>query len=117
VVRDLAELFQEKVLLDCSASLGPVTWEDRHEKTSLAERVADCAPGARVIKALATIPSATIAGEHRTARTVYCGDDALAKSTVCRLLEELELDPVDGGGLREARLLEYYASRAVWNVS
>ena len=118
VVRDLADLFHDKVLLDCSASLGPLSWEDRHAQASLAEQVAHCAPGARVIKALATIPSSTIAAGHQpTVRALYCGDDAVAKGTVRRLLEELELEPVDGGALSEARLFEFYASRAAWNIS
>ncbi|MGH7728573.1 MAG: NADPH-dependent F420 reductase [Vulcanimicrobiaceae bacterium] len=118
VVGDLAELFDDKIVLDCSASASAVTWEDRHLQASLAEQVAHCAPGARVIKALATMPSSTIAGGHRPKpRTLYCGDDVFAKSTVRRLLEELELDPVDGGALSEARHFEYFASRSVWNVS
>lgn len=117
-VCELAELLRAKILLDCSASIGPVTWEDRHTKTSLAEQVAGCVPAARVVKALTNIPSSTIAGgDRKKVRVLYCGDDAGAKSTIHCLLQELELDPVDAGALSEARVLEYHASRAVWNVS
>jgi 8-hydroxy-5-deazaflavin:NADPH oxidoreductase len=117
VVRDLAELLQDKVLIDCSGSVGPMTWEDR-TRTSLAEQVAHCAPGARVIKALTTIPSSTIALErYPPVKALYCGDDDGAKSTVHRLIEELELEPIDAGALSEARLFEYYASHAEWHAS
>jgi predicted dinucleotide-binding enzyme len=118
-VRELAGLFRDKILVDCSGSAGPVTWEDRNTKISLAEQVADCAPGARVVKALTTIPSATIAMVERypPVKALYCGDDDGAKSTVRHLIEELELEPIDAGALSEARLFEYYASRAEWNAS
>jgi 8-hydroxy-5-deazaflavin:NADPH oxidoreductase len=117
VVRDLAELLQDKVLLDCSGSVGPMTWEDRNTRASLAEQVADCAPGARVIKALTTIPSSTITSErYPPVKALYCGDDDRAKRTVRRLIEELELEPIDAGALSEARLFEYYASHAEWRA-
>jgi len=118
IVRDHADFFQEKILLDCSASAGPMNWEDRHARASLAEQVAECAPGARVIKALTTIPSSTIAIARRPpVKALYCGDDAFAKNTIHRLIAELELEPIDAGPLSEARLFEYYASRAEWNAS
>jgi len=118
VVRDLAELFQDKILLDCSGAVGPVTWEERNTRASLAEQVADCAPGARVIKALTTIPVSTITMErYPPVKALYCGDDDLAKSTVHRLIKELELEPIDAGALSEARLFEYYSSRSEWNAS
>jgi len=118
VVRDLADLLGDKILLDCSGAAEPVTWENRNTRVSLAEQVAGCAPGARVIKALTTIPSATIDMErYPPVKALYCGDDDGAKSTVHRLIKELELEPIDAGALREARLFEYYASRAQWNAS
>jgi len=119
VVRDLAELLQDKILVDCSGAVGPVTWEARNTRASLAEQIADCAPGARVIKALTTIPSSTIALVERypPVKALYCGDDDIAKSTVRCLIEELELEPIDAGALSEARLFEYYASRSEWNAS
>jgi 8-hydroxy-5-deazaflavin:NADPH oxidoreductase len=118
IVRDLAKVFQNKILLDCSGSAGPVSWEDRNTRASLAEQVAECAPGAHVIKALTTIPSSTLALVERypPVKALYCGDDDIAKSTVRRLIEELELEPIDAGALSEARLFEYYASHAEWNA-
>jgi len=118
VVRDLAAVLREKILVDCSGAPGPVTWEDRNVRTSLAEHVADGAPGARVIKALTTIPFATIEMErYPPVKALYCGDDDMAKRTIHRLIEELHLEPIDAGVLSEARLFEYYASHALWNAS
>ena len=119
VVRDLADLLDDKILLDCSGAAAPVTWEDRNARVSLAEQVAESAPRAKVIKALTTIPSTTIAMAERypPVKALYCGEDAQAKSTVHRLIEELEFEPIDAGALSEARLFEYYASHAIWNAS
>ncbi len=119
VVRELVDLLDEKIVVDCSGSAGPVTWEERNARVSLAEQVAESAPGARVIKALTTTPATTIdlVERYPPVKALYCGDDAAAKRTVHRLIEELELEPIDAGALSEARLYEYYASRAVWNAS
>jgi predicted dinucleotide-binding enzyme len=118
VVRDLATFLEDKILVDCSGAPGPVAWEERNARTSLAEQVADCVPGARVVKALTTIPSSTIEMDrYPPVKALYCGDDDDAKSTIHRLIEELELEPIDAGALSEARLFEYFASRAQWNAS
>jgi predicted dinucleotide-binding enzyme len=118
VVRSLASFFDDKILLDCSGAVGPVTWEERGARISLAEQVASSAPGAQVIKGLTTIPFSTISMErYPPVKALYCGGDARAKSTVHRLIGELELEPIDAGDLTEARLFEYYASHAEWNAS
>jgi 8-hydroxy-5-deazaflavin:NADPH oxidoreductase len=39
---------------------------------------------------------------------VYCGDDAAAKETVAQLIRDVNLDPVDAGGLDQAARLEAF---------
>jgi predicted dinucleotide-binding enzyme len=118
VVQELADFLDDKILLDCSGTIGPVMWEERNARISLAEQVASSVPRAHVIKGLTTIPFSTIAMErYPPVKALYCGGDAHAKGTVHRLIQELELEPIDAGELSEARLFEYYASHSEWNAS
>lgn len=82
--------------------------------TSGAEEVARRAPGARVVKALNTIPSELLQAIGRrpvTPRpnTCVCGDDVGARAVVARLAAEMGLEPVDAGPLKVARWLEPFA--------
>ena len=79
---------------------------------SAAEKVAQWAPGARVVKAFNTIGYAVmadpiVAGEKVT--LFYCGDDAEAKKVIGQLAAELGFNPVDAGPLTQARVLEPFA--------
>ena len=77
--------------------------------TSAAEQVQSWAPHARVVKAFNTIGAIDYGNAHfgsQRADGFYCGDDAAAKSTVKQLIGDTDLEPVDVGPLRNARLLE-----------
>ncbi len=77
--------------------------------TSAAEQVASWAPGARVIKAFNTIGSMNYGNARfgsQRADGFYCGDDQAAKDVVKQLIEDIDMEPVDVGPLRNARLLE-----------
>jgi len=79
--------------------------------TSAAERVAEQAPGALVVEAIPPFAGALAAGDLAydcgLAPSVFlCGDDAVAKSTVERLVSDLGAHPVDAGPLASARLVE-----------
>lgn len=72
------------------------------------ELVAEVLPGARVVKALNTLPANDLATRGRTDVPVeerqalfLAGDDREAKAVVARLIEEIGFAPVDGGSLRE----------------
>ncbi len=118
------QALEGKVLIDCrnSAILGYETPDPDgrpgiHFHTpipSLAERLAEDAPGARVVKAFNTIASLVLdlgcetLAPHRV--SVYlCADDEAAKATVSRLAEELGLVGIDSGALERARLVEAVA--------
>jgi 8-hydroxy-5-deazaflavin:NADPH oxidoreductase len=113
-----------KILIDCrnSAILGYETPDPDgrpgiHFSTpipSLAERLAEDAPGARVVKAFNTVASRvcdlgreTLA--HHGVSVFLCGDDDAAKATVSRLAEELGFVGVNSGALERARLVEAVA--------
>ncbi|HEV2688952.1 MAG TPA: hypothetical protein VGV35_10365, partial [Bryobacteraceae bacterium] len=70
---------------------------------------ASWAPGARVVKAFNTIGSMNYGNARFGAQRAdgfYCGDDPGAKALVRQLIEDIDMEPVDVGPLRNARLLE-----------
>ena len=77
--------------------------------TSAAEEIAGWAKGARVVKAFNITGSANILNPKFDGHALdmfICGDAAEAKSTVTKLIQEINLDVVDVGPLNSARLLE-----------
>ncbi len=102
-----------KIFIDCTNPLtADFTGLDLGHSTSAAERFAEWAPGARVVKSFNNVSAAIMAnpifGDQR-ATMFYCGDDADAKSVVRDLAAELDFDPVDAGPLKIARYLEPFA--------
>ena len=99
-----------KTLIDCSNPLrADFSGLELGHSTSAAERIAEWAPAARVVKAFNTVSvkvmlDPTFAGEPAT--LFYCGDDAAAKQDVCGLAADLGFQPVDTGPLASARYLE-----------
>lgn len=77
--------------------------------TSLMEQLQRSAPEARFVKAFNSVGSARMVdpdfgGVRPT--MFYCGDDAEAKATVARLLQQFGWDPEDMGGAVAARAIE-----------
>jgi NADPH-dependent F420 reductase len=104
---------RDKILIDCT---NPLTADfqglDVGHSTSAAERIAEWAAEARVVKAFNNVSSAIMANpvfgdQHAT--MFYCGDDHQAKAIVRTLAAELDFDPVDAGPLSIARYLEPFA--------
>jgi predicted dinucleotide-binding enzyme len=95
-----------KVLVDCTNG-------GSDGNSSGAEKIAEWASGARVVKAFnqagwETLENPTFDGH--SALTLVAGDDADARETVLRLGREIGLDMVDAGALANARLLESLAT-------
>jgi hypothetical protein len=102
-----------KILIDCINPVKPdFSGLDPEAVPSAAERIASWAPGANVVKAFNTISDATMAnpryGEEQAAM-FYCGDDDQAKSVVRQLAEDLELEPIESGPMKNAAHLESLA--------
>jgi NADPH-dependent F420 reductase len=112
VIKD-AGSFAGKILIDATNAL---KWNDGPEPavtdTSAAQKIAEMAPGARIVKAFNTLGA-----EHVLAPTVgglpadayLCSDDGGARDTVKKLAEEIGLRAIDAGPLRNARLTEHFA--------
>jgi hypothetical protein len=79
---------------------------------SLAEAIADAAPGARVVKAFNITGANNMLNPRYGAQNAdmfICGDDATAKATVAGLSRDIGFDVVDAGPLSAALLLENLA--------
>ena len=77
--------------------------------TSGAEELSKMAPKAKVVSAFNTVPSEVFFGVFDARKKadkpslVYCGDDAGAKKTAAKLIADVGFEPVDLGGLKNAR--------------
>jgi len=79
---------------------------------SLAGRVAELAPGAKVVKAFnaSFAPVFDAAAKlDPPANLVFCGDHEGAKDTVSGLISDVGMTPVDVGGLDQAANVEAFA--------
>ncbi len=100
-----------KIIIDCTNPVKPdLSGLEIGHTTSAAEEIASRFPDARVVKAYSTVP-ASLLGDSRQNQAAppflcYCGDDALAKKVVARLIEDSGFTPLDVGPLRMARSLE-----------
>lgn len=78
-------------------------------ETSSAEMIQGWNPGARVVKAFATLASFVIDDPDVVGGPVtvpIASDDRAAKEQVARIVADMGLDPVDGGPLRMSREIE-----------
>jgi len=106
-LREISAGLPGKILIDCTnPGVGP-------SAGSGGERVARLAPGAKVVKAFNTTGFENMENPQYGNGSVtmfYAGDDADSKRVVHGLAKDLGFDPVDAGGLSQARALEMLAS-------
>jgi predicted dinucleotide-binding enzyme len=99
-----------RVLVDCTNPLLPdLSGIELGHHISAAERIAEWAPGARVVKAFNTASTKVMRDPQfgeQAATMFYCGDDAEAKALVKQLVTDLGFEPADAGPLTSARYLE-----------
>ncbi|MGL5074900.1 MAG: NADPH-dependent F420 reductase [Waterburya sp.] len=78
--------------------------------TSGAEEIAKLAPGAFVVEALPVFAEVLNFESRRfgeqQATVFYTGDNQQAKQTVANLLQELDVEPIDAGTLKNSRYVE-----------
>ena len=105
------EILTGKILIDLNNFEIPEDFNYPPIVKSLAETLAEQAPGARVVKAFNTIPMEVfeLAPEplkNYNVSVFVAADDAEAKRTVMQLAQEIGFSPIDSGALRHARLIE-----------
>lgn len=114
VSRDVVGSYRDqlvgKVLVDIANPLN-ATFDDLATPpgTSAAEELAESAPKAHVVKAFNTTFAGLLAQGHVGGQPLdvfIAGDDAEAKATVARLIEQGGQRAIDAGPLRRARQLE-----------
>ncbi|MFE5941478.1 NADPH-dependent F420 reductase [Streptomyces sp. NPDC056480] len=115
VVGELRVPLAGKVLLDCSNPVGAGFRLLTDGGPSAARRLADAAPGARVVKAFNLchedvwrMDPPVFDGERLA--VPVCGDDDTALALVRRLVRDAGCAPLTGGGLDRAGLLEATAA-------
>ena len=119
VVRELAGPLDGKTLVDCSNPVGPgfalLTDDGQGQGRSAAVRLAEAAPGARVVKAFNLCHEDVWrmdppVFDGRPLAVPVCGDDPTALEHAHRLVRDTGCEPVSGGGLARAGLLEATAA-------
>lgn len=100
-----------KILIDPNNSEIPADFNFPSVVISLAETLAEQVPNAHVVKAFNTIPIEVFELAPEPLRTYdvsvfVAGDNPTAKQVVMQLVQEIGLNPVDSGPLRNARLIE-----------
>jgi 8-hydroxy-5-deazaflavin:NADPH oxidoreductase len=112
-IRNAGDL-KGKIVLDCTNPLKPdLSGLLIGHTTSAAEQVANWASGAKVVKAFNTTGANNMENSRYPDGPLamfYCGDDADAKKTVAQLASDLGFEPIDAGGITQARLLEPLAT-------
>ena len=106
-----------RILIDATNAVGPgFTPRDLGGKFST-EVVASQARGARVVKAVNTLPRAVLAADPRVAggrRVLFMsGDDAQAKHIVGEILERCGFATIDLGGLASGSTLQQFPGGAL----
>ncbi|MFD5554522.1 NADPH-dependent F420 reductase [Streptomyces sp. NPDC127068] len=115
VVRELHGVLAGRVLLDCSNPVGPGFRLLTGQGPSAAEQLAAAAPEARVVKAFNLCHEDVWrmrppVFDGRPLAVPVCGDDPQALALVRALVRDAGCDPVAGGGLDRAGLLEATAA-------
>lgn len=121
VARGLRTALEGKVLLDCSNPVGPGFRLLTEGGPSAAQRLAAAAPGAYVVKAFNLCHEDVWrmrppVFDGRPLAVPVCGDDETALARVRELVQGVGCEPVAGGGLERAGLLEATAALfiALW---
>ncbi|MEV0210561.1 NAD(P)-binding domain-containing protein [Streptomyces sp. NPDC050788] len=115
VVRELHAPLEGKVLLDCSNPVGPGFRLLTEGGPSAAQQLAAAAPGAQVVKAFNLCHEDVWrmrppVFDGRPLAVPICGDDETALARVHELVQDVGCEPVAGGGLARAGLLEATAA-------
>lgn len=99
-----------KVVIDCTNPLAPGLQLAIGTTTSGAERVAQIATGAYVLKCFNTIGADSLhvpySADGQRKDMYVCGDDAPSKAWLCGVVRGFGFQPVDCGALAQARLTE-----------
>lgn len=110
VAREIAPVAGGKVVIDASNPLKPdLSGLATEGGASIAEQLVPLLPGAGVVKAFNTLFASLQADPTALGTTIdafFATDDEHARETIARILDSLELRPIDAGSLTNGRYLE-----------
>jgi 8-hydroxy-5-deazaflavin:NADPH oxidoreductase len=112
VVKELGDAAAGAVVIDSTNPMNDTYSDLTTQGTSVAEQIAEAAPGTRVVKAFNTIFASRHASPSEGGQPLdafLAGDDEGAKQATSELASSLGYRPIDAGGLRMARTLEEMA--------
>lgn len=111
LVRSLATELEGRLLIDIGNPIDPPDFESRYGAgPSLAERMAEAAPGSGVVKAFNTVYAELLAEDAvEPVQVLLASDDEPAKEIVAGLVTAIGCEPFDVGPLRASRHLERLA--------
>lgn len=112
VLRPLAGVLANKVLVDCTNPVGPGLTHGLKSERSGSEFVQSLVPEARVVKAFSiygfeNLENPVYPGATQKPVMLFCGDDPSAKDKVAQLIGDFGFEPLDVGGLVQALHLEH----------
>ena len=112
LLRPLATTLSGKVLVDCTNPVGPGLTHGLGSTQSGSEFLQTLLPDTRVVKAFSIYGFENFEDNRYPAYAVkpvmmFCRNDAGAKGTVARLIEQLGWQPLDVGGVEQALHLEH----------
>ncbi|MGV9314420.1 NADPH-dependent F420 reductase [Streptomyces sp. NPDC003691] len=115
VVTGLADALAGRTLIDCTNPVAPGFRLVTRGGHSAAAQIAAAAPGAHVVKAFNLCHESVWrltppVFDERPLAVPLCGDDPGALATTGRLVRDLGCEPLGGGGLDRAGLLEATAA-------
>ncbi|MFI0357047.1 NADPH-dependent F420 reductase [Actinomadura sp. 9N407] len=100
-----------RVLIDCTNATGPPDFTLK--RPAMARWISELVPGARVVKAFNLCHESVWRRTPPPVGVPLCGDDPEAVAVVERLVREMGCEPLHGGGLDRAGLLEASAAFAL----
>jgi 8-hydroxy-5-deazaflavin:NADPH oxidoreductase len=111
LVEQHAEALDGKILWDSTNPLLPdMSGLSLGTTTSAGEEVARAAPLARVVKAIAPfaelLASDATTIDGRKPGAFVCADDSVARATIAHVMQSVNIDALEAGPLRNARMTE-----------
>lgn len=112
LLRPIASLLADKVLVDCTNPVGPGLTHGLGSARSGSESIQSLVPAAKVVKAFSiygfeNFEDPRYPGYDVKPAMLFCGDDLRAKGVVSALVVDCGFAPVDVGGLGQALHLEH----------
>ena len=112
IIEGLVEQLDGKILVDCTNPVGRGFTHGLNNEQSGSEWIQSLVPNSHVVKAFSIYGYENLQNNqypeyNLKPAMLFCGNNDAAKSTVGQLIEDLDWEPMDVGGLEQAFHLEH----------